>query len=74
MPKKGGRLGQFVDLRGGAWQERGGGVVFFFLAGEGADTSMQTMKYLKLDSFLNTVAVLQLATSSKKRLGTDVFL
>ena len=29
LPKKGGRLGQFVDLRGGAWQERGGGVFFF---------------------------------------------
>ena len=26
LPKKGG-LGQFVDLRGGAWQERGGGVL-----------------------------------------------
>ena len=26
LPKKGGGLGQFVDLRGGAWQERGGGV------------------------------------------------
>ena len=26
MPKKGGRLGHFTDLRGEAWQERGGGV------------------------------------------------
>ena len=32
MPKKGG-LGQFADLRGGAWQERGGGT----------DTLTQTM-------------------------------
>ena len=24
--EKGGRLGQFTDLRGGGWQERGGGV------------------------------------------------
>ena len=32
LPKKGGGLGQFVDLRGGAWQERGG-----------VDTPMHTM-------------------------------
>ena len=26
MSKKGGGLGQFADVRGGAWQERGGDV------------------------------------------------
>ena len=42
MHKKGGRLEQFVDLRG-AWQERGGGV----FEGGGVDTSMHTMKVVQ---------------------------
>ena len=39
LPKnKGGGLGQFADLRGGAWQEPGGGVFE-----GGVDTPMHTM-------------------------------
>ena len=37
--KDGGGLGQFADLRGGAWQERG---VVFLTGGEG-DTPVHTM-------------------------------
>ena len=34
MPKKGGGLGLFADLRGGgAWQERGGGGGVFLMGG-----------------------------------------
>ena len=39
LPKKGG-LGQFADLRGGAWQERGD---VAFERGEMVDTPMHTM-------------------------------
>ena len=40
LPRKGGGLGQFADIRGGAWQERGGG----FFQGS-VDTPMHTMTY-----------------------------
>ena len=38
LPKKGGRLGQFADLKGRAWQERGGGCFW-----AGVDTPIHTM-------------------------------
>ena len=38
MPKKGGRLGRFADLRG-AWHERGDGILV------GGYTPMHTMSY-----------------------------
>ena len=63
MPKGGG-LGKFVGLRGGSWQERGGGVFE-----GGVDTPMLTMiilYYLKLSRIelpkLNSSILIEIVT------------
>ena len=43
LPKKGGGLGQYANLRGGLARKRGGGV---FLRGKGVDTPLQSMKFI----------------------------
>ena len=43
LPKKGGGLGQYANLRGGLARKRGGGV---FLRGKGVDTPLHAMKFI----------------------------